>query len=793
MERWVRGIFGVSLVCVAACASQAPPPARPAPAPQRVLRGSPLAFCITEGASNSCLLTDDLTTAHAVATSGPRGRILAAFPAGDSGGAIWLRGKSGEELGLRILDRPKGAIRKKLSGVRFTVEAQATRVELEKVVLGSTHTIVEYQNTGSLKAFTADVEAAAAAIEALPRKLRKLAGVTPAALRKRSKSALKLVSKRPLSLRARTTTLDGRHRMLIEIRIEGGRWDPGTRSITVPVAPMNLDIQVLSTYAPLTTRAADKIFHSKARAHFKRLLQQQDADERKVTRAALDGFSFLSALRGYVAGSWQSLNYRGRDTLMTTWLMQPALELAAVEVGLQSVLDRCAVDGQVAHAERRGDQASREHLKAFTRLAGQGKHAAAVEALSRISAPIHDHGMVDDEFMLPVVLASYLADARVTPARAIGFLSGKAMNDRLNMEVLASNLDHVLGKAKAYSDGKLKPTALVSLQPGSKAGDWRDSEGGLGGGRFPASVNLYLVPAALDAIRRILSSPKVNRAALLTAAKKRKLSILTGKDLTKAVAALKKDWEGAAKHFEVTLAPKEIQKRLRAFVKKTPRAEKKLLLSREVAEGIKVKDVIGRGKLPPSLKDGLSFDALALDEAGKPIEVMHADDGFMLLAVDLPLDRLSRSLVKYELPYPLGLTGQFGVHVASPAYSARAADREAFDRASPHGAVVWAWHQGMLQRGLMRQLRKLETLETAEAGALAARVKTVLRRLVAAEERAGVLRCSAAWTAQAVSAGFAPVALDRGAEQSAGKDTVQLFGAVPMAVDFERSALDLLE
>ena len=50
------------------------------------------------------------------------------------------------------------------------------------------------------------------------------------------------------------------------------------------------------------------------------------------------------------------------------------------------------------------------------------------------------------------------------------------------------------------------PTKLVGLEVGRSTGNWRDSEDGLGRGVYPYDVNVALVPAALEAIDRLVDS-----------------------------------------------------------------------------------------------------------------------------------------------------------------------------------------------------------------------------------------------------------------------------------------------
>src|SRR4029079_3489627 len=51
-----------------------------------------------------------------------------------------------------------------------------------------------------------------------------------------------------------------------------------------------------------------------------------------------------------------------------------------------------------------------------------------------------------------------------------------------------------------------RATYLGAIKPGRMTGDWRDSEQGLGGGRFAYDVNAALVPAALEAAARLAES-----------------------------------------------------------------------------------------------------------------------------------------------------------------------------------------------------------------------------------------------------------------------------------------------
>ncbi len=66
------------------------------------------------------------------------------------------------------------------------------------------------------------------------------------------------------------------------------------------------------------------------------------------------------------------------------------------------------------------------------------------------------------------------------------------------------------------------PTNLVGIKAGRMTGNWRDSEQGLGRGRYAYDVNAALVPAALEAAARLADSGLLDD--YLDAAQRRTLS-----------------------------------------------------------------------------------------------------------------------------------------------------------------------------------------------------------------------------------------------------------------------------
>ena len=70
---------------------------------------------------------------------------------------------------------------------------------------------------------------------------------------------------------------------------------------------------------------------------------------------------------------------------------------------------------------------------------------------------------------------------------------------------MVDNLRFVLQSAAAFA---ADPHAayLIGLKPGFAVGDWRDSENGIGRGRYAYDVNAVLVPAALEAAAQLNDS-----------------------------------------------------------------------------------------------------------------------------------------------------------------------------------------------------------------------------------------------------------------------------------------------
>jgi hypothetical protein len=284
--------------------------------------------------------------------------------------------------------------------------------------------------------------------------------------------------------------------------------------------------------------------------------------------------------------------------------------------------------------------------------------------------------MVDDDFLLAPLAAAYLLDG-AGRGRAAAFLARRTPAGDTYAAAIAHNLALVLRRAAPFVAAP-GPHTLVALQEGRAAGDWRDSDEGLGHGRVPFNVNAALVPAALDAAARLWASA------------------LLGADSAQAAraASLARTFRRAGDLFRVEIPAAEARRRLAAYA-----------------------DAMGVDPAPGlSAIDGdLVFPALALDAEGAPIPVMHSDDGFVLLFTDPSPAYLEEAAARVVRPFPAGLCTPAGLVVANPAFCPDRATRDLFTPAHYHGTVVWSWQHALLAAGVRRQLGREDLPPRARA------------------------------------------------------------------------------
>src|SRR2546429_1091008 len=509
-------------------------------------------------------------------------------------------------------------------------------------------------------------------------------------------------------------------------------------------------VRVTTDAAALTPLTRKEIFND----DFQRFYDRVRADTthplrwRRLERE-VRGAELLSYREKMMAGLPNFATYFGRDMLMTALLMQPVWAPAMPEHVIASALEKLAPDGDVSHEEALGGQAIRENAAEYNRLVAAGQLARARAVLHDLQATRENYVMVDDDFQLPVVAARYLADARVPADRKRAFL-----REGHRLERLIANLALVARRTAPYVREPVA-TNLVSFPHASDghwiSASWRDSRVGYAGGRFAMDVNAIWAPHALagvatilDALKELGLKPAIPAGPLAALARDRAA-------LERAVAT----WERAERHFQVSLAPGEVTKRVAAKLAWLPAAE------RAYWEGV----------LRP-VRDTLRFLALSLDAAGRPIPIVNTDPAMALLLDSLGTDRTLELVGPILQPYPAGLfVADLGPVVANDSYAGRDA-WEAFRRDAYHSpTVVWGRDVNALLAGLARQLPP-----GAVGAPHAAPLQDALRRISDAVDRSG-LRHAELWSYTIESGRLVP-------SRYGTSSDVQLWSLTDLAVQY---------
>ncbi|MBI2895750.1 MAG: hypothetical protein HYY06_19490 [Deltaproteobacteria bacterium] len=620
--------------------------------------------------------------AHVFARSGRSPRLIVAFPAGNAGVGLWFEDL--EHPARLVVGRVDGLETRGLRGIVGVASAATRRLGVRLAVLGSLRAV-------------------------------RAAGRPDQPLGSPGVEAASEISRDGDAITFRRTTAGGRH-------------------LEVALAPLDGARAVVDGHGRPVLRAADDA----ETLRFRMTALQDDPPLTPIapneilvpgtTAAAKDlrALSFLAYREKLLAGSWRFLTYFGRDTLLSLRLLLPVLRPAVVEAGLGAVLERVGPSGEVAHEEDVGEWAAIAN-------------ARETEPTLDRERPRLDYKMVDDDFLLAPVVASWALQTRAGQERAPALLARSRPDGCTFADALRTNLERVLTLAAPFAASP-RPTAMVGLPDGASVGEWRDSEHGLGGGRFAYDVNVALVPAALEAAASLLASP------------------LLGTDVRAAERArsMASAWTRASSYFRVVVSKKDAKALIASYAD-------------EQGLGLAVRAALDSVDAP------IRFPALSLDGDGRPIPVMHSDHGFQLLFGRPPFEDLDDAAERVLRPFPAGLKTPVGVVVANPAFAPRL--RPLFGRDRYHGAVVWSWQQAMLAAGLDRQLAR---------GDLPAPMRRKLKRaqkalwgVIRAADR---IRTSELWTWTARGDRIDLVPFGRDGAHDDESNAVQLWSTVYLAV-----------
>lgn len=435
--------------------------------------------------------------------------------------------------------------------------------------------------------------------------------------------------------------LDGAPGYRLSLKVIDGRLDDGTL-LAGADGRIGLGVTALTGDKPLTPIPVADLLNGKA----------------APDPAARHALEFLSYREKFLAGSWRFDTYFGRDTLMSVRLLMPALQPQAVETGLRSVLERLSPSGEVAHEEDIGEFAILDHIKTDG---------------SRSAAPTYNYNMIDGNVLLaPVARAWLLDDPRGRP-RAAAFLAERDHDGRLG-DALLRNLRFVIAAAKPFAANP-SYLNLLHLKPGMDAGEWRDSNTGLGGGRYPYDVNAVFVPAALQAALDLYRGHLLD--PYLTQADRRDFD---------ALPAMTATWQTQAPPlFALDLSAADAHRAVTTYAAKAGVPAQPALLAID--------------------DQPVSYDAIALDASGKPVPIENSDIGFTLLFGHPSTSQLLTIAEVIARPFPAGLMTGAGMLVANPVFAPAALQAE-FGPGAYHGTVIWSWQQALAAAGLARQLAR---------------------------------------------------------------------------------------
>jgi hypothetical protein len=646
---------------------------------------APLQFRIAEGRVLNAFYQQGPVSAHLLLSAGIQPRVLVAFPAGNSGVGVWFEAVQAPVSWT--LESMKGVSRPDARGrVLHGIEANASvdgSLVVRDAVLSSVRVLRDYQINGAY----------------------------PVEVKSVPKSTAKTVD----WARHR---LDGAAGYSLSISLEngevrGGNGTPLTLSPSRAGEALRLRITALTGEKPLTP-LGDHLLTKQA---------NDDPRSREV-------LSFLSYQEKFLAGSWRFNTYFGRDTLMSLRLLMPVLAPEALEGGLTAVLQRLAPDGEVAHEEDIGEFAVLRHRK-------QG------EAVS--DAPIYDYNMIDDDFMLAPVAGAYLLDHEQGRTRAKAFLARRMPNGETVGAALVRNFTWLARSVRPFAQA---PGAanLISLKPGLRYGQWRDSQDGLAGGSYPFDVNVAFVPAAMNAIEKFMLSGLLE--PYLSPEQRRALANAGD---TAAVWAQK-----APPLFRVQLSEEDARRQITAY-----------------AEGLGVNATAALDSLP---RGDLIVNAIALDAQYQPIPVVHSDGGFALLLQNPPAEVVEQLVDTMLRPFPAGLLTDAGLLVANPVF-ADSVRQQQLGRTAYHGTVTWSWQQALLAAGLERQIARRDLPATTVQ-----RLRMAHERLWAVITKTRELRSSELWSWRYDAGRYEPVPFGQSSGDVDESNAAQLWSTVYLAI-----------
>ena len=493
---------------------------------------------------------------------------------------------------------------------------------------------------------------------------------------------------------------------------------------------IQFQVRVGTNAPPLTPLYRDEIFNDDLRAWELNLdvaSQQQGADREANTlrlrrlKRQLTAMELLCSREKLMAGLPNYGTYFGRDMMMSVLMLEPVLSPMMLEHVIASVLRRLNDNGEVSHEEGLGNQAIRENVWKYRekmtlylkQVDAADENAAetlqqADALLKTLYAGTENYHMVDDDFQLSLLVQRYLSSPDIPVERRRNFFQSRPHGDSGDsyLALLLRNMDFVCRATDAYANDPI-PGNLISFHQFDNghwhAGSWRDSRVGYANGRYAMDINAIWVPLALESLHQIVNALKGQEILTeATAAIGGEQTSVLARWLTDAAAREKavNTWRAASRHFDVRFTGDYAESALKTAVSRFPKDEQ-IYWQQQVES---MMDAFGE----------IAFSAIALDEHGQAIPVMHSDPATWFFLDDitgailnnrLDADSVLQQLLPFSNPYPAGLfLSAVGPVVANDAYASQKVWDDFREDIYHSPLVIWGREVNLLLLGLLKEI-----------------------------------------------------------------------------------------
>ncbi len=568
-------------------------------------------------------------------------------------------------------------------------------------------------------------------------------------------------------------SFDGKNHLALEISVGNQQTADLTKNMiafrsTDNTSQIQLTVRVSTDSGALTPLDHRKIFNADFMKFYEAQKAAKDPTRFKWLDREVRGMELLSSQEKLMAGLPNFATYFGRDTMMSSLMMEPIWQGTMLEHAIGSVLNKLAPDGAASHEEALGGQAIKENADKYNKLIDQylqNKNSETLDqatvVLKNLQQTNENYRMVDDDFQLPVLVGRYLKRTDLSNEQKRDFLLRKSHQDVSFVTLIVRNLIYVVNKAYPYAEDPIA-TNLVSFPHENEkwgSASWRDSEVGYARGRFAMDVNTIWVPESLESIGDIFS--EFAKVGFASADLESRVPEFRGTKLQSYVADSAKlqkaiqTWKNSVQHFKVHLDEEQIRKGVKAKLEWLPEVE------RNYWAGVLANTTTD--------KKDLDFLALSLDENGKPIPIVNTDTATLIFIEDFtdqilqnkktPAD-VTALTYTFGAPYPVSLFVEgLGPLCANDTYASPEV-WEMFKKDLYHSPrVVWGREVNLILLGLLKQIDAAydgDKLKDEKLSTYVADLRKSLKETLDAVEASG-LKHNELWTYKIDEKGFSPI------------------------------------